>query len=87
MVAQEDREFLARVAQLNRALAASALPLMNDDLDAAAGHRLGVELLAVGEEYLRRAHAALDLECGPDVIDGHVLYTTDRARNGVAEKC
>jgi hypothetical protein len=77
MVARADREFLARVARTNQALAAAALPLINDTLDAADSHQLGTELIGIGQEFLRRADRALGTSVPPDVIDGEVVSTTD----------
>ncbi|MBB5155940.1 hypothetical protein [Saccharopolyspora phatthalungensis] len=57
MVAREDCEFLARVARINRALAASALALVNGELDAIASNELGTELIAIGHEYVRRSQS------------------------------
>ncbi|WP_020663614.1 hypothetical protein [Amycolatopsis benzoatilytica] len=77
MVARDDREFLARVARINQALAASALPLINNTLDDHDLHGLGAELIAIGEEFLQRAHRALDTGQSTDVIDGEIVATTD----------
>jgi hypothetical protein len=77
MVARADREFLVRVARTNQVLAAVALPLINDTLDAADSHQLGTELIAIGQEFLRRAHRALDTTVSVDMIDGEVVSTTD----------
>lgn len=77
MVARADREFLARVARTNQALAASALPLINDTLDDADSHLLGTELIAIGQEFLRRAHRALDTSECVDVIDGEMVPAID----------
>ncbi|MBV9845816.1 MAG: hypothetical protein JOZ47_12170 [Kutzneria sp.] len=77
MVARADREFLARVARTNQAMAASALPLINNTLDGADSHWLGTELIAIGQEFLRRAHRALDTSESVDVIDGEIVPNAD----------
>ncbi len=80
MVARRDREFLVRVARMNQALAASALPLINNTLGAAESHLLGVELIAIGQEYLRRGHPLFDIDAGTDVIDVDTVSIVDGQR-------
>lgn len=50
-----DNELLARVARLNQALVASALPLANHTLTPDQLRALGDELRAIGQEFLDRA--------------------------------
>jgi hypothetical protein len=63
----EDRVLLARVARLNRALAAIATPLAHGVMDAEDGNRLGNELIAMGREFARRAYLPSDVGgmCAP----------------------
>jgi len=77
MVARRDREFLARVARVNQALAASALPLINNALGATDSHLLGTELIAIGQEFLRRAHPRRDIDAAVEVIDSGRVTIVD----------
>ncbi|MBB5157487.1 hypothetical protein BJ970_005021 [Saccharopolyspora phatthalungensis] len=77
MVAREDREFLARVARINQALAACALPLINGTLDATDSHWLGTELIAIGRKFVGRSHAQLGTDAAVDVVDGETVSSTD----------
>ncbi|MCE7011769.1 hypothetical protein LWC34_54495 [Kibdelosporangium philippinense] len=75
MVAPAEREFLARVARANQAMAAAALPVINGTLDAKDSRWLGAELIAIGEEFCRRANTPLDPSV--NVIDGELVSTID----------
>jgi hypothetical protein len=77
MVARGDREFLARVARVNQALAASALPLINNALGATDCHLLGTELIAIGQEFLCRAHPRLGIDSAVEVVDGVAVTIVD----------
>jgi hypothetical protein len=76
MVSREDREFLARVARINQALAACALPLINGTLDANDSHWLGTELIEIGRKFVGRSHAQLGADAPVDVIDGETVSST-----------
>lgn len=69
MMAEEDREFLARAARINKELAATALPLADGTLDEDHAGRIGAELVAVGRAYLGRGRT-IPGETMPMVVDG-----------------
>ena len=73
MVAREERIFLARVARLNRALAASALPLVDGVLNAEEITHLGDELIELGEEFRRLARRQVNIDGTSDVLGAEIL--------------
>lgn len=77
MVAPADRKLLARVARANQAMAAAALPLINETLDAKDSRWLGTELIAIGQEFCRRGNLAPESSTTVDVIDGELVSTID----------
>lgn len=55
LLTSQDREFLARIAAVNTVLGRVAFPVIEGTLPAEQHTRLGLELVAIGRELLRRA--------------------------------
>jgi hypothetical protein len=78
-----DREFLARVARLNAALVACALPLANHTLTSDQLRTLGDELHAVGQEFRARSDPTR-IYTPVGVVDGVVVTTVENPHRTVA---
>lgn len=70
-VVREDRELLAELARLNRAMVPFAMRIMEDTATAAEQHDYARRLIAAGECLQRRADAMQGT-----VVDGEVLAST-----------
>lgn len=65
---REDRELLAELARLNRAMAPLAMCIMEGTATADEQHDYALRLIAAGERLQQRAHGTTET-----VIDGEVL--------------
>jgi hypothetical protein len=75
-VLRADSELLARIARLNQALVACALPLANHTLTPKQLRALADELDAVGDE-LHAVSRELRDRVGPTCIDAPIKFTDD----------
>jgi hypothetical protein len=69
-VIRQDRELLAELARLNRAMAPLATTIMDGTASPAEQHNYALRLIAVGERLHRRAD-----ETAGAVVEGEVLAT------------
>lgn len=76
-----DREFLARISALNTVLGKIAFPIIEGTITVEQQRKLGAALVAIGEEFYRRA----DSYSEPDLntVDSYVTVSSTQSSQHV----